>query len=243
MKKKDYSYMLDIFLCMFPFIDFLTGIATWEGRPSIGLFVKGLLLFYAVCYLFKHEHHRKSLWIIFFLLFGYSIISVMIHSESFFTEISNLVKIFYFPILILFFTSYKNTYLNKKFMTGLCFCYLLLYLIPYMFGLGHNISEVYPNKNLYLSYFYIGNELVNVFIILIPIAISYFIEGQEKKSAFLLFSILFFFMLLLLGTKAMYISIDLLSFYFLWHYRKKIGAFFRKYVQKIKININIYCLV
>lgn len=119
MKKKDLSYIMYIFLLLFPFIDFVTGIATWEGWPSIGLLVKGLLLVYAVFYLFKHEYKRKPLWVLFFLILGYSIVYLSIHSEAFFTEVSNLIKIFYLPILILFFTYYKNPYLNKKFMTWL----------------------------------------------------------------------------------------------------------------------------
>ena len=55
MKKKDLSYIMYIFLLLFPFIDFVTGIATWEGWLSIGLLVKGLLLVYAVFYLFKNS--------------------------------------------------------------------------------------------------------------------------------------------------------------------------------------------
>lgn len=240
MKQKDLSYIMYIFLLLFPFIDFFTGIATWEGWLSIGLLVKGFLLLYAILYLFKHERHRKSLWILFFLVFGYSIVYLSFHSEALFIEVSNLVKIFYLPILILFFTYYKNSYLNKKFMTWLLLFYLLLYLVPYVFGLGHNISEVYPNKELYLSYFYIGNELANVFIILIPIAFSYL--NYEKKSVLLLFSFLVLFMLGLLGTKAMYLSIVLLFFYFLWHYRNKIGIFLKSHFKKILIPIVILFL-
>ena len=240
MKKKDLSYIMYIFLLLFPFIDFVTGIATWEGWLSIGLLVKGLLLVYAVFYLFKHEYKRKPLWVLFFLILGYSIVYLSIHSEAFFTEVSNLIKIFYLPILILFFTYYKNPYLNKKFMTWLLLFYLLLYLVPYVFGLGHNISEVYPNKELYLSYFYIGNELANVFIILIPIAFSYLI--MNKKSILLLFIFLVLFMLLLLGTKAMYLSMVFILVYFLWHYRKKIGTFLKSHFKKVLISIVVLLL-
>ena len=231
MKKLDLSYIVFLFLLLFPFIDFFTGIATWEGWPSIGLFLKGLLLLYAIIFLIKKKYCEKLFWVIFSLAVLFGIGYLVVHHTSLFSEISNLIKIFYFPIFLLFCKEYENPYINGKYMTIVCFLYLVLYILPYIFGLGHNISEVYPNKDLYLSYFYIGNELANVFIILVPIAFSYLLS--QKKIVLVFFLILVVFMLALLGTKAMYISIFLFILYFLMFYRKKIGVFLKKHFVKI----------
>lgn len=225
MKKKYMSY----FFLLFPLLDFFTSIATWENLPSIGLFVKGLFLLYAVYFLFKNTQDKR-IYFLFLLLFLYGIVDLgywIIQDVSVLKgEVVHLFKIYYLPILIAYF-GINQTKFDKKMIFLLYLEFLFLYLLPYPFHLGHNISEVYPNKSLYLSYFYVGNELSNIFVLLLPTVILYLNEKKDYKLSFLTF-LLTLFMLLLLGTKTMYLSVLIILGYFLFRNRK---TFFKKLKQ------------
>lgn len=241
--KKERQWLLILLLC-FPFFDFITSIATWENLPSIGLFIKALLLIYALYYILKNSPSKKKIFFLFACLFLYGIINfIFILNDPYKNivgELSNLIKIFYLPTLLLFFSMYENSQITRKSIAIILLCYLLLYLIPYPFGLGHNINEVYPNKDLYLSYFYIGNEIANIFILLIPIALTYLIEEQRK---FLLpFILLILAMILLLGTKAMYLSILIIILFFLFYYWKSLKKIIKKHWLKILFPLILFIM-
>ena len=225
--------LLVMFLYFLPFIDLLTSIATWESKASIGLILKGLFVIIASIYLFYKNYKKKEYWylygifIIYFLLYG----SYLVFNKPniIFIEFINVIKIFYFSFLVLFFSQCENKELSKKLFFYYSLCFLLMYLIPYPLGLGHNINEIYENKNLYLSYFYVGNELVNIFVLVLPIGFLYL---KDKKRIYLLgYLILVFLMILLLGTKTMYLSFLFVIGYFLFKKREM----FKKYLVIILI--------
>ena len=225
--------LLVMFLYFLPFIDLLTSIATWESKASIGLILKGLFVIIASIYLFCKNYKKKEYWylygifIIYFLLYGSYL--VFNKPNTIFIEFINVIKIFYFPFLVLFFSQCENKELSKKLFFYYSLCFLLMYLIPYPLGLGHNINEIYENKNLYLSYFYVGNELVNIFVLVLPIGFLYL---KDKKRIYLLgYLILVFLMILLLGTKTMYLSFLFVIGYFLFKKREM----FKKYLVIVLI--------
>ncbi len=235
---KKVNKLLVYFLYALPFIDLLTSMATWESKPSIGLFLKGLFVIITSIYVFYQNRQKRlyryiyGLFIIYLLLYGGYL--VLNKPDTIFVELINITKIFYFPFLALFFSQYKNENINKKLFFYYAVCFLFLYLIPYPFGLGHNINEIYENKSLYLSYFYVGNELVNIFILILPIGYLYL---KEKSRIYLLgYVIIIFLMMLLLGTKTMYFSVVLLLLYGI--YRRK--DTFVKYVKRnIKLLLGV----
>ena len=225
--------LLVMFLYILPFIDLLTSIATWESKASIGLILKGLFVIIASIYLFCKNYKKKEYWylygifIIYFLLYGSYL--VFNKPNTIFIEFINVIKIFYFPFLVLFFSQCENKELSKKLFFYYSLCFLLMYLIPYPLGLGHNINEIYEIKNLYLSYFYVGNELVNIFVLVLPIGFLYL---KDKKRIYLLgYLILIFLMILLLGTKTMYLSFLFVIGYFLFKKREM----FKKYLVIVLI--------
>lgn len=227
--------ILYYYLLIIPFIDFFSSIATWNDWPSIGIVIKGLFLVYATIFILKKN--PKDILIIIPIII-YSIISIIINrnSSSLFQEISNLIKIFYLPTLIIFFSKCQNKYLNRQTVFIISLIYLLLYLIPYPFSLGHNIKEIYPNKDLYLSYFYVGNEIANIFILLIPISITYLIE-LKNKFYLIIYLILIILMLSLLGTKTMYFSVIIILAFLLYYYRKKVIPLLKKNIKVFSILI------
>ena len=47
-------------ILLFPFVDFVTGILTWEGIGfSIGLIIKGIFLLFTIIYLLKSYPNKK----------------------------------------------------------------------------------------------------------------------------------------------------------------------------------------
>ncbi len=233
-KKKDTC--IHLFILLLPIIDFLTSIATWENVPvSIGLIIKGLFLIYACFYLLKHHANKKIFLILgfyFITYFGYLFTS----DKSLTTEMINIIKIFYLPTLILFFSEYENQRISKKTLAIVCLEYLLLYIVPFLFGLGHNISEIYPNKELFLSYFYIGNELSNVFILCAPVVITYLLESNSYllKGIFLLLGCI---TALLMSTKTFYGCLLVILIYFLISKRKNLLSFIKKNQLKFLLTI------
>jgi len=226
MRKKLDNFLV-YFILLFPLIDFFTGILTWESISySIGVLIKGIFLIFTIIYLLKNYPNKKIflfMGIYFIIYFLY----LILNNKNLVIELTNIIKIFYLPVLILFFVSYENKKITKKTIIYILFFYLILYLVPGIFGFGHNINEIYPNKELYLSYFYVGNELINIFIVLLPVTIVYLIQSNNYILK-CLFIILLLITSLLLGTKAYYLSLGIMAIYFGINYRKKIIRFFKK---------------
>ncbi len=225
MKRKD-NYLF-ILVLLFPFIDFLTGMFSWNKTGfSIGLIVRGLFLGYVLFKLLKNTKDKKI-----FLLLGFYFITyflyLLLNHKNLGVELINITKIFYLPILILFFANSDNLLINKKTCVYIFSLYALLYLIPFLLGIGHNAHEIAPNRELYLSYFYMGNELANVFILLIPIVISYLLESNSRLLK-VIYTLIIICLLVLMGTKAFYLSMIATLIYFLIVNRKKIIPFIKK---------------
>jgi len=125
-------------------------------------------------------------------------------------------------MLAFFFANYENEYLNKNSITFIFILYIVTYLLPGMFGFGHNLSEIYPNKSAYLGWYYAGNELTAVILCLLPIVIDTLI-----KSGTILYKVLIFILsiiaIYLLGTKALFLGIVIMLIYFLLQYIKKVN--------------------
>ncbi len=234
--KKLKSNWLHFFILLLPLIDFSTSIASWEHFPiSIGLIIKGLFLMYACCYLIKHLPKKKILVLMSIYIltyFGY----LLTTDNRLATEAINLIKIFYLPTLILFFSEYESKSITKKTLTIVCLEYLLLYIVPFFFGGGHNISEVYPNKELYLSYFYIGNELSNVFIIGAPIVVLYLLESNSYLLRGI-FIILGLITMILMSTKTFYGCLFIILIYFFITKRKHLLRFIKQNQLKFLVTI------
>lgn len=221
MKKKFYYFLL-----LFPIIDFITSIATWNNYTSIGTIIKGCLLLGSSIYILTHNKNQKEPYIIFGLIIIYSLIHIALIGTH---TISTLIKIFYFPVLLYFFYVYQNKYINRRIYCRYFIIFSILYLLPYPFNLGHNISEIYPNKDLYLSFFYVGNEIVNIFILLIPLSIEYI---KSKKSIYLIITILTIILIsTILTTKTLYLALIIIIIYFIHKYKEYIIKYLKRHIK------------
>lgn len=244
--KKVFNNTIYYIILFLPLLDFITGICNWSNIGfSFSLVIKGLFLVLAIVYLLKNYKDKKIFILIFFYLITY-FLYLILNQKNIIIEITNVIKIFYLPILILFFSNYQNNKITKKTLVKIEISYMLLYLIPIIFNLGHNLNELYPNKYMYLSYFYSGNELANTFIIMLPVTLIYLVKSNSYILKIFL-GILILISGFLCGTKAYYLSIIIIIFYLIIINRKKVKEFFLKkplivwaFVASISLGILIY---
>ena len=74
----------------------------------------------------------KHTYFILGLLAMYSFFFLIFHRNYLLSNLTYLVRVFYLPLLICFFKSYKNTYLTKNVYVYLLVSYIVLYLLPYI---------------------------------------------------------------------------------------------------------------
>lgn len=219
MKKYLNNTLYYLFLLL-PIIDFITSIYAWNGsRLWFSSILKALLLGVFFLIILKKNNNRK----VSFILIIYFIILclyLLISKDNVLMYVSSLLKIFWLPIALLFFNDYENEKLNVNFIVKVFFLYLLLLIVPYFLGIGHNISEIYVNKEAYLSFFYSGNELSGVLLCLMPIVLDYLKKHHNWLIKIIGFSLILFG-IYLLKTKTLVIGFVVSILYLLWKNRNK----------------------
>ncbi len=238
-KKIDKSILL--FLILQPFLDVLTSIGihnNWKG--SIGLLIRGAFFIFVLFYLVIKKKEKKGVFALIFYLIIEMFYFYSSTTNALFSEAFNLIKLFYLPFLLLFFNHYENKSINEKLMTMLYFIYMNLIIIPYIFNIGFDI--VYENKEGYLGLFYGGNELSALFIGLLPIVLN-FILAQKN-----LFLKLFFFLeivtvMVLVGTKTLFLGIGLVfTLFILKGLKKNVPSFSKKRKSLMILAIGLFLL-
>ncbi len=238
-KKIDKSILL--FLILQPFLDVLTSIGihnNWKG--SIGLLIRGAFFIFVLFYLVIKKKEKKGV----FALISYLIIEMFYFYSSttnaLFSEAFNLIKLFYLPFLLLFFNHYENKSINEKLITMLYFIYMNLIIIPYIFNIGFDI--VYENKEGYLGLFYGGNELSALFIGLLPIVLN-FILAQKNLFLKLFFFLELVMIMVLVGTKTLFLGIGLVfTLFILKGLKKNVQSFSKKRKSLMILAIGLFLL-
>ncbi|MDD4188241.1 MAG: O-antigen ligase family protein [Bacilli bacterium] len=206
MKHKKTLYYLFIF---FPILDLITALLTRNFTLTItpGIVVKGFLMFISIIYIFftKSKYKRISLiYLSFFLLYSLFYFLVkpeLINIKFFINEINYVFKILYFPIIYFgLLCFYDDNNFHKKEIVKILKINLItmsfLLLLPIILNSAH---ETYSNELLgYIGWFYAGNEISNIMVILLPI-IYYFISKEQKYQFLIVFPIIL--SILFIGTK------------------------------------------
>ena len=176
---KIFNNLLYYLLFLMPIIDFITSIYTWSGKHFwVSSLLKTLMLGIFFLIVLKKNKDRKIclILLLYFIIDG---IYIFLSNSNVVMYIASLLKIFFIPIALLFLKDYDNQKINTTFLVKIFYLYLLLLIIPYFLGIGHNISEIYVNKEAYLSFFYSGNELSGVLLCLMPIVLNYLKEHHN----------------------------------------------------------------
>lgn len=230
--------IVGIFLIISPFVDILTSLSVtyFNTGATIGTSVRSLFLLYFIYYtLFRGTTKYKTSIIYLLLILFYSalfIINIYINKGMMFVvpEFKFLIKAFYFPILsIAFFNYYKDHKFNYKIFKSVAIIYALLIFIPIV--TGTSFSSYSLNEVGYKGWYYAANEVGAIITLLLPFVIYEFISNTKKKSMYI-FTLLYLFVMVQIGTKVPLFALILifLSFVILFilktiDRRKEIEAF------------------
>ena len=223
MKKNLNNILNNLFyylLFLMPVIDFITSIYTWNGKHFwVSSILKTLILGIFFLIVLKKNKDRKIclILLLYFIIDG---IYIVASKSNIVMYITSLLKIFFLPIALLFLKDYDNKKINTNFLVKIFYFYLLLLIVPYFFGIGHNISEIYVNKEAYLSFFYSGNELSGILLCLMPLVLNY-LKEHHNWLVKIVGLILIIFGIYLLKTKTLVIGFVFSILYLLWKNRKK----------------------
>lgn len=202
--KKNINSIISIFILIGPILDFLTGICihTLNINFTIGIIVRVIFLLF-ICIVTIFIFKKKKLIIPYLIIGLYFILyilgMVLFKENGLFFEIQNLVKVFYFPIVFLSLYSIKDKVdINNKVLIKTLFLYLILILIPTVFGIGYKTYEI--TKAGTLGFFNSANEISGIISILTPVM---FIMLKDKKNIILkvLLGLMYLVVILMMGTK------------------------------------------
>ena len=238
---KFFDKFIYIFLLFSPILDALTSIfkKNIDFPISIGTIFRGIILLFILIWL-KNNYKNKKILLLFAL---YLLLAMMYYFNKYkagiVTEASNILHIFYLPILMLFFSNYNNEKINDKLILKIYLLYLNLIIIPYIFGIGFNLTESYSNKLGYFGLFSFGNEISAVLVVLGVIALNY----VNKSNSYILkiFTYLeLFICIYLVGTKTLFLGTIITLMYFLIKFIKFSMVF---EVKKDKKVLSIFLVI
>lgn len=192
--------VLLIFLLIQPFLDV---IAT-TNYSILNIIVRGLFLLLIVIYLLFNKKNIAIL--ISTLVSGLILFGINIYFNlGIVTSISNVMKLYYLPITILFFVNIKNS-IDNKIITYVLFIYLILFLSSYIFGFGYNNYKLSDGKQGFRGIFNSINEISAIIIGLFPLALNY-LKNKSNYIISILLIVSAFLVALLTGTKVLMIGL------------------------------------
>ena len=195
------KYLIYILLFLQPVIDIFASfqLRYFNDIPSISALIRLAILIVMVIYiLFKKN---KKDYIMLLITFIFFIISV-IHFHSI-SALLNVVKILFLPISILFFIRYEDK-VNKNAIVYLYSTYLLLVIIPTIFGFNFNVYSADDAKKASLGLFYGGNELSAMLLGYLPIVLTY--SKEYKIYQRVIFYLLIVLSFIFIGTKTLFLG-------------------------------------
>lgn len=219
-----------IFLIMQPIIDVLTAIMLniFNIDFTIGIIIRFIFMLFMIYYLFfvnKNNDKKKSIIYILFILFYFILYGISMFcindNNQFLFEIKNMVKSFYFPIILVslleLYKSKKNS-IDIKLFRNIFILYCLFILIPNVLNVGFDAYEVTKKGNIGL--FYTANEVGAIISILMPLFIC---DILSKKNIYLdiVVSVILLYLLTSIGTKGPLISLVIIVFVYLMKYLKE----------------------
>lgn len=202
--KKNISIIIAIFVLIGPILDLITGVCLHSLGVNLTLGIITRVIFLAfICIITLFTFKKKNVlipYLIIGLYFIFYIIGMIVYKDtSIFTEIQNLVKVFYFPILLVSMYSIKDEIRisNLTLFTTL-FTYLLLIFIPTILNLGYDTYEV--AKVGTLGFFNSANEISGIISLLTPtMLITLF--SFKRIIPKIIIAIIYIVVILMVGTK------------------------------------------
>ena len=236
--EKNIEKILYLFLFSQPIIDLLTSLSINLLHVDItfGIIVRMFFLFLIFYYyIFIMKNKKRYLKPLLFLIIYMFLFSTMIFftkgTIAFFYEIKNMLRTFYFPLLlIMLYEIFQN---KKKFISILDFVkimsiYLLLIIIPSLTGTSFNGYT--QGKSGIIGWFQSINEISAIFVGLMPFLAIYF-KKEKNNYLKLLVTLSVLFVLFNLGSKIVVVSLLLIVLtYFICYLCKNERANLKKII-------------
>lgn len=221
---------LSLYFIILPFIDLITALITRNTNIYLtpGVIVKCLFLMFLIIYILQSKSKYKKISIILLIIFllytlFYLLLKIPFSLNQIFNELQFLFKLLFFPIsflgILCYFDDYEytNDKINNIFKYTLI-VYTFLLIIPQIIG---NDFSTYPTiLKGSVGWFYAGNEIANIMILLFPFSYLY---CKEKNYQFIIiFPIIL--TILLIGTKVATIGVliitIIMNLFILFKYKK-----------------------
>ena len=223
--KKNISTIISIFILLGPILDLITGffLHSLNINFTIGIIVRMLFLI-SICLIVLFIFKKKKL-IIPYLIIGlyfimYTIGILIYKNNNIFTEIQGLIKVFYFPILLISIYSIKDEiHISKMTLFVVLFTYLILIFVPTLLGIGYKSYEI--TKSGTLGFFNSANEISGIISILTPIMFTIIYKSKNLIPKLAL-SIMYLVVILMMGTKTPLLTLCITVFISLLYFGKKL---------------------
>lgn len=218
-----------LFFILLPFVDVITALSTRliDLPVSLGIIIKGLyilvLSIYVVFYS-KSKYKKMYLWyigsIILFTLLYFVTKLDLLNSTYLFTEVTYLFKalyasILFFGLLVIYDDSKFDSRSVNRLMIYSLFVYCLLLIIPTITGTNFNGYEHTENNNGSIGWFYAGNDVSAIMLMLYPFIYTFFnkkIDSNNRKTyLYYLLLVLVVASVFVLGTKTGWLGLILIT--------------------------------
>lgn len=210
--KCNLSKILSIFILLSPFIDLFTGIFihSLNINFTIGIIIRILFLIF-ICFITLFTFKKKNI-LIPYLIIGiyficYIVVNLIYKDSSILKEIQELIKVFYFPIILISLYSIKEEiHISRMTLFTTLFIYLILIFVPTFLNVGYKTYEI--TKAGTLGFFNSANEISGIIAILTPIMFIILIESKNLIPKLIL-GIMYLVVILMMGTKTPLLSLGI----------------------------------
>ena len=220
--KKNISIIIAIFVLLGPILDLITGLCLHSLgiNLTLGIIVRVLFLVF-ICIITLFTFKKKNVLIpyliigLYFIL--YTIGMLVFKDTNLFTEIQNLVKVFYFPILLVSIYSIKDEIrISNLTLFTVLFTYLILIFIPTLLNLGYDTYEI--AKVGTLGFFNSANEISGIISLLTPTMLIV-LASSKNIIPKLVLALIYIVVILMVGTKTPILALGItigISVLYLW---------------------------
>ena len=237
--KKNINIIIAIFLMIQPILDLLTGLCLHllNINLTIGIIIRLVfMLFIVFISLFVYKKYKLIMpYIIIGIYCILYLLGIIIFKDKvgLFYELQGLVKVFYYPVMLLsIYSLRKEINISKLTLFTVLFLYLILIFVPTLLGLGYKTYEI--TKVGTLGFFNSANEISGIISILTPFLFILFFSSKRIIPK-LLTVIMYLVVILMMGTKTPFLSLGIvigMTFIYLWfnwlhkkEYKKLVSSF------------------
>ena len=208
--KNNISKILSIFILLQPVLDLITGLCVnlFNINLTLGIIIRILflaLIMYITIFVYKK---KISLWVYISIIF-YSVlylIGIILYNDGLlFQEIQGLVRVFYFPMLLISLYEIKDDIKisNMTLITTLMM-YLIFIFVPILLNVGFKSYQI--TKSGTLGFYNSANEISGIISLLTPIMFV-ILKGKNKLLLKSLVILIYLVVILTVGTKTPLLSL------------------------------------